>query len=209
MQLVFDLDGVLLDSESDLRWLRTALDATLESVGIDVTPENRRRIAPGNLRVLPTVAKSWDLAPEKLWRVRNDHYLDVKLSAIDSGAIGPFRDVEAIEDDWLPTRHIISNSPEAVVEAFVDRNGFTGLFGERIGRGDGFEWLDRLKPARYFYEVLRTATDENDGYLYVGDTETDREFAERTGMDFYHVDRSEGRGLWALRERLEGGWNGT
>ncbi len=203
MQVVFDLDGVLLDSTADLQWLRRALDATLESVDVEPSAANRKRIAPGNLRALPTVAKSWDLAPEELWRVRNDHYLDAKLSAIDSGAIGPLVDVVAIEGDELPTRHIISNSPEAVVEAFVERNGLSGLFDELIGRGDGFEWLVRLKPARDFYEILLTATDENDGFLYVGDTETDREFAERTGMAFYHVDRSVGRDLWSLRERLD------
>lgn len=201
MQLVFDLDGVLLDSTSDLQWLWRALDETLESVGVEPTAENRQRIAPGNLRALPSVAKSWDLAPETLWRVRNDHYLDAKLAAIETGAIGPFDDVTAIEEGELPGRHIISNSPEAVVEAFVDGNGFAGLFGERIGRGNGFEWLDRLKPAPYFYEVLVRRTGDTEGYLYVGDTETDREFAARTGMDFYHVDRSEGRGLWSLRDR--------
>lgn len=203
MQLVFDLDGVLLDSESDLDWLHSALDATLESLGVPVTPDNRDRLSPGNLSAIPRVADSWGLSPEEVWRVRNDHYLDAKLSAIESGTIGPFADVEAIESDGLPARHIISNSPQVVVEAFVDRNGYAGLFEERLGRGDTLEWLDRLKPSRYFYDALVAATRADGDFLYVGDTETDRTFATTTGMEYFHVDRFQGDGLWSLRDRLD------
>lgn len=203
MPVVFDLDGVLLDSESDLGWLWDALDAALESIGMAPTPEHRARLAPSNLRELRNVAEAWDVHPEELWRVRNHHYLEAKLSAIEDDAIGPFDDLGAIEALDASPHHIISNSPEAVVEAFVDRNGYDRLFDERLGRGNGLDSLERLKPDPYFYEVLVDATGRDTGYLYVGDSESDRVFAAATGMDYFHIDRTAGRGLWALKDWLE------
>lgn len=203
MQVVFDLDGVLLDSESDLGWLWDALDSTLDSLGVAVTPDNRAKLAPGNLRELPSVAAAWGLSPDELWTVRNERYLDAKLSAIDTGCIDPFDDVEAIEELDGRSRHIISNSPAAVVTAFVARNGFDDLFDVCLGRGNGIEWLDRLKPDPFLFRALTSRTGWDEGYLYVGNTGSDRRFAEATGMDYFHVDRTEGVGLWDLRAELD------
>ena len=203
MQLVFDLDGVLLDSESDLDWLWDALDNTLEAIGKPTTPANRERLAPGNLRNIYQVAEDWDVAATELWRIRNDHYLDAKLGAIQSGTIRPFDDVRLIEELSDDPTHIISNSPQAVVEAFVATNGFDELFDVRLGRGDELDWLDRLKPARYFYDELVSTNGMTDDYLYVGNAETDRAFAETTGMGYHHVDRPAGDRLESLARRLE------
>lgn len=202
MQLVFDLDGVLLDSESDLGWLRDALDATLESIGKSPTTEHRDRLAPGNLRNIHQVADDWGLPAPELWRVRNEHYLAAKLAAIRSGAIEPFDDIGLIEAASVDPAHIISNSPQPVVEAFVETNGFDGLFEVRLGRGDELDWLDRLKPAPYFYDRLVAVNGGHEDYLYVGNAETDRAFAETTGMGYHHVDRPAGDGLDSLVTRI-------
>ena len=203
MQLVFDLDGVLLDSESDLDWLWGALDATLADLGKPLTPDHRERLAPGNLRNIHRVADEWGLPASELWRIRNEHYLDAKLQAIQSGSIRPFDDVGVIESVSTGPTHIISNSPQSVVEAFVASNGFDGLFDVRLGRGNDIGWLDRMKPAPYFYDQLVATNGEHDDYLYVGNAETDRAFAETTGMGYHHVDRPAGDGLDALIRRIE------
>lgn len=202
MQLVFDLDGVLLDSESDLRWLRAALDATLEEIDLAVTPEHREKLMPGNLGAIPQVAASWEVPVTELWAIRNERYLSIKLSAIRSGEIGPFPDVTALRDGSWPPRHIISNSPEAVVNTFIEVTDLVDCFGERLGRGNELASLDRLKPAPYFYEKLVETTGRDADFLYIGNSLTDREFAENTGMDYFHIDRGDGDGLWELRDRL-------
>jgi hypothetical protein len=60
-----------------------------------------------------------------------------------------------------------------------------------------------LKPARYFYDQLVSSNGLHDDYLYVGNTETDRTFAETTGMSYHHLDRPGGDSLKSLTRRLE------
>lgn len=205
MHVVFDLDGVLLDSESDLSWLDSALDETLESFGLEPTEANRRALFPPSRAEMDALAETAGVSIERLWAVRNEKYVDAKVSAIESGQIGPYPDVGVVED--LSRRFpvgIVSNSPQTVVETFLDETGLTDTVGEAIGRGMGIEDVDRLKPDPHLYERFHEAA-AGDDYVYVGDQPSDREFAERTGMDFVHLDRENGpvATLYDVRDRLE------
>ncbi len=205
MHVVFDLDGVLLDSESDLDWLDRALDETLAAFDIEPSEAHRGRLYPANLREFERAAESFDVPVEELWSVRNDRYTREKLAAIESGEIGPYPDVDLVEDigrDYPVS--IISNSPQAVVEAFVEHTGLDGHVEHAIGRDPGLEAIDRLKPDTHFYEVLDDRADA-EAYVYVGDTPSDAEFARRTGMDYIHLDRDgeSPNTLADVRERLE------
>lgn len=205
--LVFDLDGVLLDSESDLTWLDRALEAALVELEVPDTELARSRLYPATVERVRELAAEFGVDAERLWTVRNAHYVRVKLAAIESGELAPFDDVEVLGDLAAGhDLHIVSNSPQAVVDSFVETNGFERWFDVRLGRGETLEDLDRLKPARYPYEVLVERIGDGDPprvaadpLVYVGDTETDRAFAERTGMRFVHLTRDR-RGVGSLRE---------
>jgi len=203
MQVVFDLDGVLLDSESDLSWLDRALDRTLAAFDLPRTDENRRKLYPANVPDFREAARSFGVDAEDLWRTRDDCYTEEKLAAIERGDLRPFDDVDRLYDFREASAaevslHVLSNSPEVVVETFVQTYEFDDLFEVTIGRGHALVDLDDLKPATEPFERLRSrlgnhGDDPRFDYVYVGDAESDREFADRVGIDYVHLDR-EGTG---------------
>lgn len=207
MRLVFDLDGVLLDSESDLSWLHRALSQTLRSIGLPDTEENRSRLYPTDLAEFEGIAEQVGIEPEELWRERDQHYTRTKLAAMERGELAPFSDIESLSslgsDHEL---HVISNSPQAVVDSFVTIADLEQAIEITIGRGTTLDALDRLKPDPHPYERLVEKIGREGQFVYVGDTETDRQFAANTGMYFIHLTRNaEGvGGLDELHKHLPG-----
>ncbi|MFW6003840.1 MAG: HAD family hydrolase [Halanaeroarchaeum sp.] len=204
MHVVFDLDGVLLDSESDLSWLDRAMGETLEAVGLEDTAEYRSSLFPPTEESIRSVADAAGVPVERLWAIRHRRYTEGKLAAIESGTIGPYPDVDVVRDlaDCYPLG-IVSNSPQVVVETFVERAHLDDVFEVLVGRGSALADIGRLKPDPHMYERLheQTTTDE---YVYVGDQESDRQFAARTGMAYLHLDRERGptRTLYDVQRRL-------
>jgi phosphoglycolate phosphatase len=196
VHVIFDLDGVLLDSETDLSWLHDALEATLREFGVPVTEANVSSLGPGRVREFEAVAREFGVDSERLWNERHRNYLEAKLAAVEDGRIGPFEDVSRLRDLRPPhDLHIISNSPEQVVETFVERYGFADLFDVRVGRGSNLDDLDRLKPDRHFFERFCAEVEaiEGDGesYVYVGDSVSDWEFARNVDVPYLHVMRGD------------------
>lgn len=190
LRVMFDLDGVLLESEEDLTWLERALSKTLRVFGIEDTEENLKKLYPGKLRNFREEVKDLSVGPKELWRKRNANYIEEKVRAMKKGEIKPYPDVSALyqlKDPFL--LGIITNSPQEVVDAFVEEFQYEDLFVAWIGRGSRLPDLQKIKPNPYLFKRIREEVG-NGQFVYVGDREVDQEFAENTGMEFLPLTRN-------------------
>jgi len=190
MNVGFDLDGVLLNSAADLSWLDRGLDAALAELGVERTEANRRKLYPDALADLETVAAEFGVDPDRLWAARTRNYTGAKVEAIRSGELEAYDDLDALDRLADERLFCVSNSPQEVVEAFLETTGLADDFAVAVGRGQSREALDRLKPDPALFEPVGDALGDGE-YVYVGDRDSDRAFAAETGMGYVHLDRRE------------------
>ena len=187
--LLFDLDGVLLDSESDVSWLERSIKKTLTHFHIPLTDENMSHLHFENVEKFREISKNLGIDQEVLWQIRNKYYTDEKLYAMKQRIIQPFQDVPLLyqlKDNFI--FGIISNSPQIIVDFFVLEFGFSDLFSINIGRGNTIWDIEHLKPDLFLFTKIKKQIDTIE-FLYVGDRESDRVFAKRANMKYCHLNR--------------------
>ena len=79
--VAFDLDDVLLDTESNLDWLNIAFRKTLAEYGINSSQENLQKIRSENLHRFDKISKELGIRSEELWETRNRNYIEEKIKA--------------------------------------------------------------------------------------------------------------------------------
>jgi len=187
--IICDLDGVLLDSEKNLSWLENASIKTLKEHGVEVSTANLQKIYPLNVTTFKKDVQELGVDVEYFWETRNRNYIEAKLEAMKTRTIKPFPDVE---DLYRLTPYyqlgIISNSPQEIVDAFIKVFHYHDLFLHGIGRSSHLEAIDTLKPHPYLFKqfIKRSPASQ---YIYIGDTEKDRQFAKNTDMTFQLLSR--------------------
>ncbi|WP_181685734.1 HAD family hydrolase [Halorhabdus salina] len=205
MNVGFDLDGVLLDSAADLSWLDRGLDDALAELGIAQIEANRQQLYPAAVADLQSVAADFGVDPDRLWEVRTRNYTQAKVEAIRTGEITPYDDLAALDRVTDETLFCVSNSPQAVLDAFLETTDLTDQFAVAVGRGQSRAALAQLKPDPAMFDPVADALGDSE-YVYVGDRDSDREFAARTGMNYVHLDRRERTLNDAVDDILNEGW---
>ena len=201
-KVIFDLDGVLLDSETNLDWLDRAMERALKELGVPTSRENIEKLYPGGLMEFETAVKEFPVSAEKVWEVRDRHYVAEKLEMIERGDLRPFPDVENLGKLRKKyTLGVISNSPDEVVDRFIKVYDLEELFEAWIGRDSDLKSLQEIKPDPHLFNRLKDKIGDGK-FWYVGDREGDRIFAENTGMEFLYLTRNE-KGFKDLNELVD------
>lgn len=199
----FDLDDVLLDTESNLDWLYRALQKTLATHKIEISEENIQKIHSSNLHGFRKVCKEFDIKPKNLWKTRNKYYIDEKIRAMKRKELTSFSDVNSLRR--LRKKYnlaIISDSPQEIVEFFVKEFGYNDLFDCLTGRGSKLEDLQRLKPSVHPFIRLKKNINCRIKF-YIGDSGKDHTFAKNNNLKFILLSRENNSGFDNLDEIVD------
>ena len=179
MNIVFDLDGTLIDSAPDIRAAANVMLAGEGAAPLDL-PTTISFIGNGVPKLVERAMRARNL-PEA------DHarLTEVMLQAYGRNPATLTRLYDGLED-LLPALKaaghrlgICTNKPEAPTREILDIFAITGLFDVIVG-GDTLP-VKKPDPAPLFraYEALGAGP-----RLYVGDSEVDAETAERAAVPF-------------------------
>jgi phosphoglycolate phosphatase-like HAD superfamily hydrolase len=201
--VAFDLDDVLLDTNSNLDWLYRAFKKTLTNHGIDCSEENLQKLYSKNLHRFDRISEELGIRSDDLWETRNRNYMEEKMKAMKNREIIPFPDIDSLYSlKGTYGLAIISDSPQEIVEFFIKEFDYEDLFECGIGRGSKLEDLQKLKPSPYLLTRIRESIPYGK-LIYIGDSEKDRKFAENTGMEFIFLLRREDREFNCLDKIVE------
>lgn len=187
--LLLDFDGVLvtvLDRERRLASCMGAVDDLFDGIALDreTLGTLSHSLGPETVR---SMSRELGLAPERLWRVREDLLASVLRDAAASGHKRPYPDVTALAELDVPLG-IASNNQRRVVEHVLEEYDLRGQFETVHGRRPRLESLAHKKPEPTLLERARERLDGSNP-LYVGDKQKDVTAARRAGMDVAFVRR--------------------
>ena len=187
--LLLDHDGVVVTIES-ASTLRDAARAAFADVGVsEPRPEDVDTVSIDvSIAALNAVADRYGVAPERLWRRREDRIEASLRAAVESGRKTPYDDVSRLEEVGVPLG-IVSNNQARIVEFVLRSHGLREHFGTVRARPPTVESLRRKKPEPTYLEAA--AADLGfENPLYVGDSESDVLAGRRAGIDTVFLRRS-------------------
>jgi HAD superfamily hydrolase (TIGR01549 family) len=185
--VLFDHDGVLLTLTGQPLHLQGAR-AAFEHVGVtEPAPADVEALSIGvSAPLLVETCERYGVDPESFWAARDEVTSRLQREAMDRGEKRPYDDVGALAELSGPLG-VVSSNQLATVEYALERFELPA-FGTVQAREPTVESLRRKKPAPYYIE--RALADLGaDTALFVGDSESDVEAAERAGIDAAFIRR--------------------
>ena len=180
--LLFDLDGTLVDSATDLH---RAMNMSLNALQLPTVTEAQVRIWVGKGTALFCQSTLQHLTG-KVDPAQQQQLLDTFLKIYNADPCVETQPFDGILEflEWglaqKKTMICVTNKPEAPARAIVDQLGMNHYFADIIG-GDRFE--ERKPHPRQLLHCVEQYAQSKDQVLMIGDSSNDVEAARRAGID--------------------------
>ncbi|HAE65463.1 phosphoglycolate phosphatase [Acinetobacter sp. MYb177] len=180
--LLFDLDGTLVDSATDLH---RAMNMSLNALQLPTVTEAQVRVWVGKGTALFCQSTLQHLTG-KVDPAQQQQLLDTFLKIYNADPCVETQPFDGILEflEWglaqKKTMICVTNKPEAPARAIVDHLGMTHYFADVIG-GDRFE--ERKPHPRQLLHCVEQYAQSKDQVLMIGDSSNDVEAARRAGID--------------------------
>lgn len=194
--VIFDMDGVLLNSlVNGEEWKYRAVDRALEEKDIDpedLTQRDKNAVL-GDEGYKACLKKSSSLGvdPREIWSIVAQETTEARREELDEGGFelypGVKDTIKALHQKDIPMA-VVSNAPESAVKMMVESFDLKQYFKFYAGIRN-FEDLRARKPHPNHLELAKAELKRNP-FIYVGDSDSDLEAAERAGMDSIWIRRS-------------------
>ena len=180
--LLFDLDGTLVDSATDLH---RAMNMSLNALQLPTVTEAQVRVWVGKGTALFCQSTLQHLTG-KVDPAQQQQLLDTFLKIYNADPCVETHPFDGILEflEWglaqKKTMICVTNKPEAPARAIVDHLGMAHYFADVIG-GDRFE--ERKPHPRQLLHCVEQYAQSKDQVLMIGDSSNDVEAARRAGID--------------------------
>ena len=180
--LLFDLDGTLVDSATDLH---RAMNMSLNALQLPTVTESQVRVWVGKGTALFCQSTLQHLTG-KVDPAQQQQLLDTFLKIYNADPCVETQPFDGILEflEWglaqKKTMICVTNKPESPARAIVDHLGMNHYFADVIG-GDRFE--ERKPHPRQLLHCVEQYAQSKDQVLMIGDSSNDVEAARRAGID--------------------------
>lgn len=180
--LLFDLDGTLVDSATDLH---RAMNMSLNALQLPTVTEAQVRVWVGKGTALFCQSALQHLTG-KVDPAQQQQLLDTFLKIYNADPCVETQPFDGILEflEWglaqKKTMICVTNKPELPARAIVDHLGMNHYFADVIG-GDRFE--ERKPHPRQLLHCVEQYAQSKDQVLMIGDSSNDVEAARRAGID--------------------------
>ena len=180
--LLFDLDGTLVDSATDLH---RAMNMSLNALQLPTVTEEQVRVWVGKGTALFCQSTLQHLTG-KVDPAQQQQLLETFLKIYNADPCVETQPFDGILEflEWglaqKKTMTCVTNKPELPARAIVDHLGMAHYFADVIG-GDRFE--ERKPHPRQLLHCVEQYAQSKDQVLMIGDSSNDVEAARRAGID--------------------------
>ena len=180
--LLFDLDGTLVDSATDLH---RAMNMSLNALQLPTVTESQVRVWVGKGTALFCQSTLQHLTG-KVDPAQQQQLLETFLKIYNADPCVETQPFDGILEflEWglaqKKTMICVTNKPELPARAIVDHLGMAHYFADVIG-GDRFE--ERKPHPRQLLHCVEQYAQSKDQVLMIGDSSNDVEAARRAGID--------------------------